>query len=435
VTLAIGGASVLVLEALRGSATLETSPRWALAQACVSAGSLAVVWAGRARLQLGLLLGLALGFHLCWVVVHLVLGVTGDGDPVILYSAQGNSFLQGDYPHSEYPPGAVALFAVETWLGGGSARTANAFLMIPFQLACVAGIWALRTRWAPWLAAVIAFWPLNAFYWEFRFDLIPTAALVVGLMLAWRARWYEAGLVLGLGAIVKWTPALSCAALLLWLLRTRSFRGAGAHLVGFAIPVLLANVPLLLWEPDELLAAYRTQGARTVTAESFVYLPLRLFWDVQPGWWYFGTADVPSDANRVAIWLQLVAVGLVIALAVLRRARSSAVALAALAPAVFLLTNRIFSPQFYVLVLAGILVAAALVVRRRTELVAVVGACAVATTANTILFQSWLGAMPVAWFPDWEWVSATAFVPGVAAALWLVVRSPWVTEPQPLEAS
>jgi hypothetical protein len=423
VTLLVSATLVVVLEGLRGSATLGTSAVWPLAQALVSGSALVAVWGSRDRLRLGPLLALALVFQVCWVAVHLRLGVSGDHDAVDVYPAQGNALLHGDYPRSEYPPGAVALFAVETWLGGGAARAANAFLMIPFQLACVASVWALRTRWTPWLAACLAFWPLNAFYWEFRFDLVPTAALVLGLVFASRQRWYEAGFVLGLGAIVKWTPALACLALVLWLVRSRRIDRAGAHLVGFAIPVLVANVPLLLWKPGDVLAAYTTQSARTVTAESFVYLPLRFFWSVRPGYWYFGAADVPPDANRSAVWFQIAAVAATMVFVVLARSRVSAIALAGLVPAVFLLTNRIFSPQFYVLVLAAIIVAAALVVRSSSELFAVAAACAVATTANTILFQSLLGTQPVATVAHWELLSAAAFLPTVTVVVWLIARA------------
>jgi uncharacterized membrane protein len=273
------------------------------------------------------------------------------------------------------------------------------------------------------LAAFLALWPLNAFYWEFRFDLVPTAALVAGLLLASRERWHAAGWALGVGAIVKWTPGLSALALLFWLLRGKRLQTVGRFLLGFSIPVLLANVPLLVWDRSELFAAYTTQGARTVTAESFVYLPLHVFWDAQPGYWYFGAADVPSEGNRAAVWLQIVAVVAVILLAALVRRGSSAVALAGLAPAVFFLTNRIFSPQFFVLVLAAMVVAAGLVVRKRLELLLVIASCAVATTANTVLFQSMLGARPVATAPRWAYVSAAIFLPTLAALIWLTFRA------------
>jgi hypothetical protein len=87
------------------------------------------------------------------------------------------------------------------------------------------------------------------------------------------------------------------------------------------------------------------------------------------------------------------------------------------------MTNRIFSPQFFVLVLAAVCVAAALVVERRAELLGIVAACAVSTTANTVLFQSLLGAQPVASAPNWMAISVLAFVPAVAATLWLFVRA------------
>lgn len=351
------------------------------------------------------------------------LGVAGDHDPVDVYTGQGNELLHGRYPHSEYPPGAVGLFALETWLGGGAARTANAFMMVPFQLVCVAAIWALRTRWTTWLATFVALWPLNAYYWEFRFDLVPTAALVAGLLLAWRERWFEAGIVLGLGAVVKWTPALAALALVVWLVRSTRLRTAAGHAAGFAIPVLLANLPLLIWQRSELTAAYTTQTARTVTAESFVYLPLHYLWHAEPGYWYFGAADVPSEANRAAVWFQALAVFTAVVVAALARSRASAVAAAALTPAAFFLTNRIFSPQFFVLVLAAVFVAAALVVERRAELLAIVGACALSTTANTVLFQSLLGAQPVATVQSWMTISILAFVPVVAATVWLLVRT------------
>jgi len=414
---------VLVLEYLRGSATFNTSLIWPIAQAVVSGAALLVVWRLRDRLRLFPVLVLGGAFQLGWILVHMHLGVHGDHDPNGVYSSEGEALLHGSYPHSEYPPGAVALFALEAWLGDGTARTPNAFLMIPFQLVCIAGIWAFRTRWTPWLAAFVALWPLDAFFWQYRFDLVPTAALVVGLLLAYRERRLASGVVLGVGALAKWTPAFTCLGLVLWLLRWKRVRPAERQLLGFALPVLLVNVPILFWNGSALLDAYRTQGARTVTAESFSYLPLNLIWNVHPGQWYFRAADVTHAANTAAIWLQVVSVGAVLVLAALAKTRTSAVALAGLAPAVFLLTNRIFSPQFYVLVLAAIVIAGALVVTRGPELLAIAGLLAVATTADTILYQSYLGAQPIATLPSWAYISALSFLPTVAAVVWLVVRA------------
>jgi hypothetical protein len=109
-------------------------------------------------------------------------------------------------------------------------------------------------------------------------------------------------------------------------------------------------------------------------------------------------------------------------LATIAPTRSAAVTLAALAPATtFLLSNRIFSPQFFVIIVAALATAAALVAARRAHVLAVAGLLAVATTANTVLYQSFLGVRPVGDVPGWTFISAAAGVPAVIAGVWLAV--------------
>ena len=171
-----------------------------------------------------------------------------------------------------------------------------------------------------------------------------------------------------------------------------------------------------------MVAAYAIQGGRTITGESFPYLLLRLLGLAEPSYWYFAAARVPSWADGVAAALQVVAVLAVIALAIRAREPSSAIALASLAPVVFLLTNRIFSPQFFVLILAAWAVAASLLVRERRELVLVGAIGAAATIPNTILYPS-LGARPVGEIPGWTFLSAGAFLPALVATGWLIARA------------
>ena len=115
---------------------------WLLAEAAAAAAALFIAWRGQERLRLLPLLGIAVAFQLAIVGVHMAQDVPVDFD-ISIYAAQGQSLLDGDYPRSEYPTGAVSLFALETWLGDDSARAANARLMIVFQLAAVAAIWSL----------------------------------------------------------------------------------------------------------------------------------------------------------------------------------------------------------------------------------------------------------------------------------------------------
>jgi hypothetical protein len=165
--LAAGVAGTLALEAARGFVdnTCAEMARNAGGHRCGGACG-RVASPARARASPGSRPALVLEFG--WIAFHLAHGVDADSDSARALPREGNAFLHRAYPESEYPPGAILLFALDVLLGGGSTRVAHAFLMIPFQIAVVAGIWSFRTRWSAWLAPVAALWPLNAFFWEYQ---------------------------------------------------------------------------------------------------------------------------------------------------------------------------------------------------------------------------------------------------------------------------
>lgn len=379
-------------------AVLAVGPRPVVA-AAVAALGLAATWSRRDELRPGPLLLLATAFALGQVVVSIARGAHGDLAPRVVYDPQGAALLHGTYPRSPYPVGAVALFALEALLGG-SAHDANALLMVPLQALTVAAL--LRRRW---VAAAVAIWPANVFFWQFRFDLVAAAAIAVGIALARRGRWHTAGWALGVGAIVKWTPALTALGLLAWLLAQRRPRDAIRHATGAALPVVLANVPAFALAAGAAAAPYRAQAARGVTGESLPYLPFRLLGVAQPPRHYYGAAALPPWCGTTAALVQATAVAAVVALAARAADPETALARAALAPAAFLLTNRIFSPQFFVVVL----VCCACAFRRRILVPTLL--LAVATTANAVLFPGLTGAGPSTWTP----VSALALLPAAAA--------------------
>ncbi|MGH2997248.1 MAG: glycosyltransferase 87 family protein, partial [Gaiellaceae bacterium] len=364
------------------------------------------------------LLALALAFQAGLVAVHLWLGADADVDTSIVYRLRGEALLDGEYPRSEYPTGAVLLFALEALTG--DTRVANAFGMIPFQLATVAAVWALRTRWSAWLAALVALWPANAYYWEFKYDLVPAALLAVGLVLALRGRWTWAGVALGLGTAMKWTPALAFLALAVWLVASGRRGAARAHALAFAVALALVHLPFLIWSPHEVAAAYTQQGDRPITAESVWYLLLRPFGLAELHRHLSEGAGAPGWANVAATSIQaaLVLAVLVAAWRVRGNPRA-AVALAAMAPTVFLLSNRIFSPQFLVPILAAWAVAAALVVQSPREQLAVGLAAMAATGANAFVYPFALPFYDV----TWPIASATLFAVGFGLTGWLAVKA------------
>jgi hypothetical protein len=381
------------------AATTVAAGSHPLADSIVAAGALAVTWSRRDELLPLPLLALAGAFALAQIFVSLARGAHGDLDPRVVYDPEGQALLHGTFPHSPYPVGAVVLFALEGLLGG-SLHQANALLMVPFQVLVVA---ALVRR--PWVAAAIAIWPANAFFWQFRFDLVPAAAIAVGVALAHRERWHAAGWVLGLGAAVKWTPALTAISLVAWLLARHRTRDALRHAAGTAAALLLANVPVFVLAFTAAAAPYRAQAVRGITGESLPYLPLRLLGIAQPPHHYYGEAAVPGWTDTAAGLCQLLAVGALVVLAARAALAETAFARAALAPAAFLLSNRVFSPQFFVV----ILVCCACAIRKRVLIPAAL--LAVATTANALLFPGLTGAASSTWTP----VSALALLPAAAA--------------------
>jgi hypothetical protein len=381
----------------------------------VAGACLFVAWEGQRLLRLRPVLGCGLALGLGWLVLHLLTGVDPDQD-LTFYAEDGRSLLDGTYPSSEYPAGAVGLFAAETWVGGEPPRAVHAVVMLAFHLAAVAAIWSLRTRWSSWLAALVAVWPLNLFHWEFRYDLAPAAFLVVGLALAFRERWSLAGLALGVGTALKWSPALAFVSLAAWLLVRRRGRETAALVAGFAIAFAALTVPFLLWQPGRVIDAYQLQGGRGLTGESLwflVALPVGLA---------TAGANVSDDAgatdalNVAVTGLQTVLVLAVVVLAARARERSSAVGLAALAPAAFLLTNRVFSSQFLVLLIAVWAFSAALVVASSREQLLVGALACAATLANALVHPYTLP-----W--GWELASASLFALALGLTAWLVTRA------------
>lgn len=414
--LAASAAACIALELGRGAEPVGGSPIWPVLQAAVSAAALLFAISRRRHLRLPFVLSLGFAFATGWIGLHLAQGMPSDFDSREIYPVQGQSLLSGHYPLSEYPPGAVLLFALETLVGGGSARISNAFLMVPFQLVTAWAIWQLRTSWAPWFATLVALWPLNAFHMEFKFDALPTACTAVGLLLAWRGRWTVAGTALGVGAAVKWTPGLAALGLAVWLVASRRPREALHLAAAAATAFVLIHVPFFVANPTAVLHAYSAQSGRGITGESLPYLPFRALGLAHTGDAPWLAADVPGWSNAAAVAMQAAAVVAVLAaVVVVRRNHDAGIALAAMVPVVFLLTNRVFSPQFMIPLLASWAIAGAVLWRGAQRVAVLALLLATASLFNALVY-------PVRW-DQWPWASAGLFAAALAATGWAVVRA------------
>ncbi|MGI8439969.1 MAG: glycosyltransferase 87 family protein [Thermoleophilaceae bacterium] len=387
-------------------------------------GGLAATHGRRGELRAGTVVVLAAVLHLGFLGMHIhhrglaefaMLGPASIADHEIrwLLPSYGRALLESGLPAVEYPPGAIATFALATVLG--PFPFSFPLLVLPLLLGAWWGIARLGPD-APWLAACAAFWSTIVPFWEVKFETLPAGLLILGLVAASRRSWAWAGLLLGLGAASKWYPGLAVPILALGLLRRRELESA-TRLVGAAAVAFLVFTLPFLGQIDALLSPYRFQAARGVTGESLPFLPVHLIGLATPPGRPWDPAGVPTwlaGASMAAIAVALVT----LAIAAWRRPERALV-LAAAAPAAFLLLNRIFSPQFIV-PLAALWVFAAAVQpwspRRRMATVALLG---VAATANWAVWPSSTD--------DWivmEWVlfaaavgaSVVAFSPGRRSA-------------------
>jgi uncharacterized membrane protein len=214
-------------------------------------------------------------------------------------------------------------------------------------LAWLATVWstaALAGR-RIWDAALVAASPLVIFQIFTNFDALATAFAGAGL-LAWaRRRPAMAGVLLGLGTAAKLYPLLLLIPLVLLGLRTGRLREVRRTVVATALSWLVVNLPVLLLAPRGWSEFFRLNSRRGDDMDS-VYNVVRSL----TGWQGFdgdlGMWQPPMVLNGVVAGLfALCCAGIgYVALTAPRRPRVAQ--LAFLVVAAFLVTNKVWSPQF-----------------------------------------------------------------------------------------
>jgi hypothetical protein len=166
----------------------------------------------------------------------------------------------------------------------------------------------------------------------------------------------------GVGATVKWTPLLAAPFLALHLARHRQWHSLARLLFWHLAAIALLSLPFALTNLDAFLLPYHAQGGRGMNGESvwalvaFLKDP-SLLKQVAAPW-----GALPHEALPVSLMVGVQGVALGFAgLAALVRPPTigRTLALAALAPTLFLTLNRVFSPQYMLPISAGLLAALA----------------------------------------------------------------------------
>ena len=231
----------------------------------------------------------------------------------------------------------------------GGASAAVYFDITAFWLA---GAW-LTTVWALvalcrrrlWDAALAALSPLVLVHAFTNFDAIATALGTAGL-LAWsRRRAVTSGVLIGLGGAAKLYPLFFLGPLLVLCVRAGKVREGVRALVAALGAWLAVNVPILVLYPVGWGEFFRLNSTRPADPDS-VYNALSYF----TGWAGFdgplAAGESPVVLNAVSLGLFAVACAGVAWLAMAAPVRPRVAQLCFLVVAAFLLTNKVWSPQY-----------------------------------------------------------------------------------------
>jgi len=229
----------------------------------------------------------------------------------------------------------------------GGAAAAIYFNVTAFWLAWawLTTVWALVAlgRRKKWDAVLAALSPLALVHVFTNFDAIAAALATTGL-LAWsRRRPLVAGLLLGLGGAAKLYPLFFLGPLLVLCARAGRIREGLRTTAAAAGAWLAVNLPILALFPAGWGEFFRLNSTRPADPDS-VYNALMHF----TGWAGFDGSggQAPFALNAVSLGLFALACAGVVWLALAAPVRPRLAQLCFLVVAAFLLTNKVWSPQY-----------------------------------------------------------------------------------------
>lgn len=208
-------------------------------------------------------------------------------------------------------------------------------------------VWAVaRTaRRRAWDAALVAISPLVVVHAFTNFDAL-SAAFAASGVLAWaRRRPALAGVLLGVGAAAKMYPLLLLGPLLVLCLRAGKLRAWATAAAATAGTWALVNLPFMMWLRTGWEEFFRLNTQRGMDPDS-LYNVISYF----TGWAGFDGPLAPGEAptvlNTVSGALFLAACAGIAYVGLTAPTRPRLAQLGFLVVAAFLLTNKVWSPQY-----------------------------------------------------------------------------------------
>jgi uncharacterized membrane protein len=215
-------------------------------------------------------------------------------------------------------------------------------------LAWLATVWATSRLAGPrrvWDAALVAASPIVIFQIFTNFDALATA-FATGALLAWaRRKPVLAGVLIGVGVAAKLYPLLLLIPLVLLAVRTGKLREVGKTTIVAVVTWAVVNLPIMVLYPRGWSEFFRLNTRRGDDMDS-IYNVVRSF----TGWRGFdpdlGMWEPPTVLNAVSAVLFVSCCIAITYIVLTAKQRPRVAQVAFLVVAAFLLTNKVWSPQF-----------------------------------------------------------------------------------------
>jgi len=214
-------------------------------------------------------------------------------------------------------------------------------------LAWMATVWATMRMSGRrvWDAAIVAGSPILIFQAFTNFDALATGC-AAGAMLAWsRRKPVVAGVLIGVGVALKLYPLLLLIPLAMLAVRTGKWRPVVKTAIAALVTWIAVNLPIVLMYPRGWSEFFRLNTRRGDDMDS-LYNVVKSFtgwsgFDTNLGFW-----EPPTVLNTVTAVLFVLCCAAIAYVAWTAPQRPRLAQLAFLVVAAFLLTNKVWSPQY-----------------------------------------------------------------------------------------